>query len=192
MSLLDFMGSAGGAGIFGLIGAGVAAGASHKALQDQMKFQERMRATAYQTAMADMRKAGLNPILAYQQGGAPMAMGGRMEYPNVAAAGFSAGQVAQGIKKLRAETLTEAERARRERKQGDLFGAQSHVAAQQQWILRLQRRMLEAQIPTAKQMEAWTKTETGQWWNRWKFTRDRALGAGGPSSWIPPIKGLTR
>lgn len=44
--------------------------ANRESAREQMRFQERMSNSAYQRAKADMRKAGLNPMLAFSQGGA--------------------------------------------------------------------------------------------------------------------------
>lgn len=70
-----------GGGVLGFIGqqqtnqknwdiAQAANAASAEQAQRQMDFQERMRSTQYQTAIEDMKKSGLNPMLAYSQGGA--------------------------------------------------------------------------------------------------------------------------
>lgn len=60
---------------FGSAGANIASGmlqnrAAMQRARAQMEFQERMSSTSYQRAMGDMRAAGLNPMLAYQKGGA--------------------------------------------------------------------------------------------------------------------------
>ena len=56
---------------------------------NQMAFQDRMSSTAYQRATQDMRKAGLNPILAYQQGGASTPQGASFEAQNELAPAIS-------------------------------------------------------------------------------------------------------
>lgn len=97
------VGSALSSPVTSLIGGLAGAGASYlgqqstnkankKLAREQMDFQEQMRATQYQTTMADMAKAGLNPILAYKQGGAGNLSGASAQMQNPAAAGMDAFQ----------------------------------------------------------------------------------------------------
>ena len=61
-------GVVGGVGSF--LGQQSANSANQHMTWNQMAFQERMRSNQYQVAVEDMKKAGLNPMLAYMKGGA--------------------------------------------------------------------------------------------------------------------------
>jgi len=68
---------------------------SIEAAREQMAFQERMSNTSYQRGMEDMRKAGLNPILAGKLGGASSPGGAQPTLENEWAA--APGAIASGV-----------------------------------------------------------------------------------------------
>ena len=96
--------------IIGGVGAFAKGLASYKSAQKQMKFQREMSNTAYQRQMADLRAAGINPMLAAKLGGASTPGGASYSIPNIGEAavqGYSGAATAQQTQALTEKTQQE-------------------------------------------------------------------------------------
>ena len=147
---MAFLGDVAGAligGAFSAFGAERANRAARAAAREQMQFQERMFKNRYRYTMADMEAAGLNPILAYKQGGGSAPGGSTYTPINIGAAGVTgaAGGVSSAVAARRAEYERALMKSQKDTTdtQGALNTFQSGVARAQRRVYEQQRKNLE-------------------------------------------------
>lgn len=180
-----------GAALGPLIGTAASNAASANQAKQQRRFIERMRATAYQATMTDMRLAGLNPILAYRTGPTPIgsaAMGQTMDFGQALASGVNSatrvekvakekGKLGSGtakdfsMKQLADEQTTNAILT------GDNIKADTLLKIQQAGDTGAAKQLKQAEIPRAEAIKAMDQTGVGQTLNQGTTAIKRATGA---------------
>lgn len=129
--------------------------------KEQMRFQKEMSDTSYQRSMADLKAAGLNPMLAYQQGGAHSP--GGQQAPVFNRGNSSAGSIhsAAQVENVRAQTeLVNAQKAKVVAETG---GAEATSSRLKQELIDL----VPSQIRTG-QLEAEIRDAAAYWAQREK------------------------
>lgn len=125
-----------------VLGAGISAGASllgglmgnranARSARQQQQWQEHMRATQYQTAVSDLKAAGLNPMLAYSQGGAGTPQGAQATPQDVLSpavkTGISTAQALASVENVKADTENKKASAAQIEAQTNLLWDQASV-----------------------------------------------------------------
>lgn len=181
---------AGGSSIVGGLLSG--AFSSRQATMNR-NFQERMSNTSYQRSMADMRAAGLNPILAYKTGGASTPSGAQGSMPDPITPGINSAlavtrQNAE-VKNIKQTTKVGVQDEKQKRAELIMYGPRLRTAQAESKIREHEVNTAAANASTAKSQAMvalnarnWAKSKTG----KTMYEIERVLNALNPFSGPPP------
>lgn len=136
-----------GSGILGFAGGERANEESAERALQQMQFQERMSNTAHQRQVADLRAAGLNPILSARYGGASSPGGAMAPVVDSVAKGLSSAQAVRrhiaDVNQVRQQTRVAKEEETATRYRGEREFAMTKNLEQLQELYKSQARVSE-------------------------------------------------
>lgn len=171
-----------------VIGEGVNRGMDKSAQRRQMRFQANQSSTSYQRAVADMKAAGLNPMLAFDQGGASTPPGAGSSGVGTTAVASTAIQALRNdaeVKLMNAQQENTETDTNLKTKQGYLVGAQAHKTEEETTGIIAEAKILDAAVTRARQQqELYTGTQ-GAVRSNIEWLREQFLGK---SSAVQPIR----
>lgn len=176
-------------GAASIFGARNANKARRKEGKKNRAFQERMRNTQWQAGVADMEKAGLNPALAYNQGGAASPSGSLPSQEDEISGGVTSAmeakrltadlkQIDQQTRLLLAQEYSTDQSARESRAREQLIDKQAVGTGWNNELVRLQ-------IPGAKNISQFEKGAGGEMARNIRMWRETLIGGGSP---VQPIR----